>query len=325
MTLPVSPNTISASQANVELGFASTALLGFNDPAVRALAGRPTPFSLISLGDLRGKSNTATAAQIISQIYATPTIRNAFISNFKLTGFETSTLVNIDHNDGGQNYNTLVTYTNNAMNYSGFAGTAAGNTSYTTIVMQSLGPGSGSGSVTLSINGVPRTVNLVSDHPGIPGKIMRYYAQIPMSVTAITSMVITMTKGGDNWHATNEFFILPGQWAPTQSSIVGSGVSDSVNFSVQPNDLLFAVNSIQMDGPFDNLALSGAAMTKVLDRDIWWYTSSENQLFRAIATGTATLTNTRISGWYQSGGKEPGPPVYQESNFYGSASLFRHV
>ena len=55
MTLPSSPNSISMSQVNTELGRASTAQISLNETAVRTLAGRSS--GAIGMGDLRGKSS----------------------------------------------------------------------------------------------------------------------------------------------------------------------------------------------------------------------------------------------------------------------------
>lgn len=54
MTLPT--GTISMSQVNTELGYASTATISLNDAAVRSLAGVPS--GAISMSNLQGKSNT---------------------------------------------------------------------------------------------------------------------------------------------------------------------------------------------------------------------------------------------------------------------------
>lgn len=53
MTLPV--GTISMSQVNTELGYASTATISLGDAAVRSLAGVPT--GAIGMNDLQGKSS----------------------------------------------------------------------------------------------------------------------------------------------------------------------------------------------------------------------------------------------------------------------------
>jgi hypothetical protein len=55
MTLPVSPNSISLSQVNIELGFASNTAISMNDTAVRALFGRTS--GTISMSDGWGKSS----------------------------------------------------------------------------------------------------------------------------------------------------------------------------------------------------------------------------------------------------------------------------
>jgi hypothetical protein len=58
MTLPVSPNSISLSQVNTELGLTSTATISLNDAAVRALFSKSS--GIISMSDGWGKSSVAT-------------------------------------------------------------------------------------------------------------------------------------------------------------------------------------------------------------------------------------------------------------------------
>jgi hypothetical protein len=53
MTTP--SGQISMSNVNVELGRTSTSAINMNDPAVRALARKPTANSIISMNDLRNK------------------------------------------------------------------------------------------------------------------------------------------------------------------------------------------------------------------------------------------------------------------------------
>ncbi len=55
MTLPVSPNAISFSQVNTELGLSSTAQISLNDSAVRTLFGKAS--GAISMSDGHGKAN----------------------------------------------------------------------------------------------------------------------------------------------------------------------------------------------------------------------------------------------------------------------------
>lgn len=55
MTLPVSPNSISLNQVNVELGRSGTTTISLNETAVRTLAGVAS--GAISLASLYGKSN----------------------------------------------------------------------------------------------------------------------------------------------------------------------------------------------------------------------------------------------------------------------------
>lgn len=57
MTLPVSPNPISLSQVNVELGRSATAAISMNDSAVRTLFGAGGSGTGISMSSGRGKSN----------------------------------------------------------------------------------------------------------------------------------------------------------------------------------------------------------------------------------------------------------------------------
>lgn len=56
MTLPISPNSISLSQVNTELGYSSTAIISMNDSAVRMLFGKAS--GSISMSDGHGKANT---------------------------------------------------------------------------------------------------------------------------------------------------------------------------------------------------------------------------------------------------------------------------
>jgi hypothetical protein len=64
MTLPFSPNTITINYTNVELGYASGGALNLDNSAVRALFGKPTPQSTISLSDGWGKSASAPILDI---------------------------------------------------------------------------------------------------------------------------------------------------------------------------------------------------------------------------------------------------------------------
>ena len=56
MTLPASPNSISLSQVNTELGRSATANINMNDSAVRSLFGKPGSGNTISMSDGHGKS-----------------------------------------------------------------------------------------------------------------------------------------------------------------------------------------------------------------------------------------------------------------------------
>jgi hypothetical protein len=62
--MPYSPNTISINNANVELARGSGANLNMDNSAVRALFGKTTPQSTISLSDGWGKSATAPILDI---------------------------------------------------------------------------------------------------------------------------------------------------------------------------------------------------------------------------------------------------------------------
>ena len=55
MTLPASPNSISLSQVNTELGLSSTAQISLNDSAVRTLFGKAS--GAIAMSDGHGKAN----------------------------------------------------------------------------------------------------------------------------------------------------------------------------------------------------------------------------------------------------------------------------
>ena len=61
MTLPASPNTISLSQVNTELGRSATATIDMNDSAVRSLFGRVGSGTTISMSDGHGKSSFTVA------------------------------------------------------------------------------------------------------------------------------------------------------------------------------------------------------------------------------------------------------------------------
>lgn len=56
MVLPVSPNTISMNQVNVELGLSGSTTKDFNNADVRKLAQRTVAGSSISMADLHGKA-----------------------------------------------------------------------------------------------------------------------------------------------------------------------------------------------------------------------------------------------------------------------------
>ncbi len=60
MTLPAT-GPISMSQVNTELGHASNAIISLDQADVRALAGKPTAGSTISMDDLRGKSASGSS------------------------------------------------------------------------------------------------------------------------------------------------------------------------------------------------------------------------------------------------------------------------
>lgn len=64
MTLPVSPNPISLSQVNVELGLSATAQISLNDAAVRTLFGKPS--GAISFSDGHGKRDRSIISHTFS-------------------------------------------------------------------------------------------------------------------------------------------------------------------------------------------------------------------------------------------------------------------
>ena len=64
MTTP--SGTIGLSDVNAELGYSPTALITMNDAAVRTLAGVGGAGTVISMNDLRGKSNRVSLALTIS-------------------------------------------------------------------------------------------------------------------------------------------------------------------------------------------------------------------------------------------------------------------
>ena len=55
--MPTPTGTISLSDVNVELGYSSTAAISMNDAAVRTLAGVGGSGTIITMDNLRGKSN----------------------------------------------------------------------------------------------------------------------------------------------------------------------------------------------------------------------------------------------------------------------------
>jgi len=61
MTLPVSPNTISLSQVNTELGRSATATIDMNDSGVRSLFQKTGSGTTISMSDGWGKSNVSVS------------------------------------------------------------------------------------------------------------------------------------------------------------------------------------------------------------------------------------------------------------------------
>lgn len=70
MTLPT--GTISLSDANVELGRSSSAMISLGETAVRGLAGKPS--GAVSMNDLRGKSARTVSITLINNqtIYSGP-------------------------------------------------------------------------------------------------------------------------------------------------------------------------------------------------------------------------------------------------------------
>jgi len=71
MTLPASPNSISLSQVNTELGRSATANINMNDSAVRSLFGRVGSGTTISMSDGRGKSNITISLASLAGVYGT--------------------------------------------------------------------------------------------------------------------------------------------------------------------------------------------------------------------------------------------------------------
>lgn len=68
MTLPVSPNPISMSQVNVELGRSSSAAISFSDSSLRSLFGVPS--GAIGLSQGRGKANQFAFTIASNQVQA---------------------------------------------------------------------------------------------------------------------------------------------------------------------------------------------------------------------------------------------------------------
>lgn len=92
MTLPVSPNAISLSQVNTELGLSSTATITMNDSAVRTLFGVAS--GAISMSDGWGKSNRSSATYTFSA-----NTQNASLNITTLAGYvagKTDVTVNVN-------------------------------------------------------------------------------------------------------------------------------------------------------------------------------------------------------------------------------------
>lgn len=66
MTLPVSPNSISLSQVNSELGLTATASINMNNAAVRTLFGAGGSGTQIAMSQGRGKSNRTAVSYTFS-------------------------------------------------------------------------------------------------------------------------------------------------------------------------------------------------------------------------------------------------------------------
>ena len=71
MTLPASPNTISLSQVNTELGRSATATIDMNDSGVRSLFGKPGSGNIISMSDGHGKSAITISLAGLAGVYGT--------------------------------------------------------------------------------------------------------------------------------------------------------------------------------------------------------------------------------------------------------------
>jgi hypothetical protein len=97
MTLPVSPNSISLSQVNTELGLTSTATVSLNDAVVRALFSKSS--GIISMSDGWGKSSivklgtpvfTSATGGINQVSFAWSSISNATSYDVTLNGVTTN-------------------------------------------------------------------------------------------------------------------------------------------------------------------------------------------------------------------------------------------
>lgn len=119
MTLP-STGIITAAMVNVELNRAATATFNLNDPAVRALAGKPS--GAISFADLRGKSS-----EIVKYVTASgagpDTLKNLFTAAEWASDTKKRVVINAGVEIGGNGWGYALAISDHA---SGQAGSFAG-------------------------------------------------------------------------------------------------------------------------------------------------------------------------------------------------------
>ena len=177
MTLPVSPNPISMSQVDVELGNTATTLITLNDTSVRTLFVKPS--GQIALGDGYGKSGA---------LY-TPTITLASVAVNQLSfTWTVTTGATYYYSFNGAAYVSTATasYTTPA--------TLAGNTSYSMRVYVTKSGMTNSGVATLSPVALTKPAA-----PTLTITVGSYLVQVAWS--AASGVTYDVTVGNDTYYA----------------------------------------------------------------------------------------------------------------------------